>query len=61
MPDVFTKTKRSQVMARIRGRGNKETELALAKLLRAARIRAGGGMFNCGLRNVECGTPARSE
>ena len=38
MPDVFTKAKRSQVMSRIRGRGNKETELALAKLLRAARI-----------------------
>ena len=38
MPDVFTKAKRSQVMSRIRGRGNKETELALAKLLRAAHI-----------------------
>ena len=34
MPDVFTKRKRSEVMSRIRGRGNKETELALAKLLR---------------------------
>ena len=38
MPDVFTKAKRSQVMSRIRGRGNKQTELALAKLLRSARI-----------------------
>ena len=38
MADVFTKAKRSEVMSRIRGRGNKETELALAKLLRAARI-----------------------
>ena len=38
MPDVFTKAKRSEVMSRIRGRGNKTTELALAKLLRAARI-----------------------
>ena len=38
MSDVFTKAKRSEVMSRIRGRGNKETELALAKLLRAARI-----------------------
>jgi DNA mismatch endonuclease (patch repair protein) len=36
--DVFTKAKRSEVMARIRGRGNKETELALAKLLRRYRI-----------------------
>lgn len=34
MPDVFTKTKRSEVMSRIRGRGNKDTELALMKLLR---------------------------
>ena len=35
MPDVFTKAKRSEVMSRIRGRGNKDTELALAKLMRA--------------------------
>ena len=34
MPDVFTKAKRSAVMSRIRGRGNKDTELALIKLLR---------------------------
>jgi|SRR5208282_1943715 len=34
MPDVFTKSKRSEVMSRIRGRGNKDTELALAKLFR---------------------------
>ena len=34
MPDVFTKAKRSEVMSRIRGRGNKDTERALAKLLR---------------------------
>ena len=39
MPDVFTKAKRSEVMSRIRGRGNKETELALASLLRRHRIR----------------------
>lgn len=38
MPDVFTPEKRSQVMARIRGKGNKDTELALAKLLRFNRI-----------------------
>ena len=38
MPDVFTKRKRSEVMARIRGRGNKGTEGALAKLLRVAGI-----------------------
>jgi|SRR5208282_2483183 len=34
MADVFTKAKRSEVMSRIRGGGNKDTELALAKLLR---------------------------
>jgi DNA mismatch endonuclease (patch repair protein) len=39
MPDVFTKAKRSQVMSLIRSRGNKETELALAILLRANGIK----------------------
>ncbi len=34
MADVFTKAKRSEVMSRIRGRGNKDTELALAMLMR---------------------------
>jgi len=34
MSDVFTKAKRSEVMSRIRSRGNKDTELALAKLFR---------------------------
>jgi len=34
MADVFSKAKRSEVMARIRSRGNRETEVALAKLLR---------------------------
>ncbi|MGC3959860.1 MAG: very short patch repair endonuclease [Verrucomicrobiota bacterium] len=38
MADVFSKRKRSAVMSRIRGRGNKDTELALAKLLRAHGI-----------------------
>jgi DNA mismatch endonuclease (patch repair protein) len=38
MSDVFTKRKRSEVMSRIRGRGNKDTELALAKLLRSHGI-----------------------
>ncbi len=38
MSDVFTKAKRSEVMSRIRGRGNKDTEVALAKLLRANGI-----------------------
>ncbi|MBI4028544.1 MAG: very short patch repair endonuclease [Verrucomicrobia bacterium] len=38
MSDVFTRAKRSEVMSRIRGRGNKETEIALAKLLRRNEI-----------------------
>jgi DNA mismatch endonuclease (patch repair protein) len=38
MPDVFTREKRSAVMARIRGTGNKDTELRLIALMRAARI-----------------------
>jgi len=36
--DVFTKAKRSEVMSRIRSRGNRDTELALARLLRAHKI-----------------------
>lgn len=38
MPDVFSKEKRSEVMSKIRGRGNKDTELALIKLLKTAKI-----------------------
>jgi DNA mismatch endonuclease (patch repair protein) len=38
MSDVFTKAKRSEVMSRIRSRGNKDTELALAKLFRRHKI-----------------------
>lgn len=38
MPDVFTKAKRSEVMSRIRGQGNKDTELALIRIFRAHRI-----------------------
>lgn len=38
MADVLTKKKRSAVMAAVRSRGNKQTELVLAKLLRANRI-----------------------
>jgi DNA mismatch endonuclease (patch repair protein) len=36
--DVFTKEKRSDVMSKIRGKGNKDTEMALAKLFRANSI-----------------------
>ena len=34
MPDVFTKAKRSEVMSRIRSRGNRATELRLITLMR---------------------------
>lgn len=34
MPDVFTKAKRSAVMSRIRSRGNENTEIVMARLLR---------------------------
>lgn len=37
--DVFTREKRSLVMAGIRGRGNKSTERTFAALLRAGRLR----------------------
>jgi DNA mismatch endonuclease (patch repair protein) len=35
MPDIFTRQKRSDVMSRIRGTGNKDTELRLIQLFRA--------------------------
>lgn len=38
MSDVFTKKKRSEVMSRIRGKGNKETEETIASLLRRNSI-----------------------
>ena len=38
MADVFSKRKRSEVMSRIRSRGNRDTELVLARLLRANHI-----------------------
>lgn len=38
MADVFSKRKRSDVMSRIRSRGNRSTELEFAKLLRRNRI-----------------------
>src|ERR1017187_2724277 len=38
MADVFSKKKRSEVMSRIRSRGNAATELALASLFRRHQI-----------------------
>lgn len=34
MPDVFTPSKRSEVMSKIKSRGNRDTELLFASLLR---------------------------
>ena len=38
MADVFTKAKRSDVMSRIRSRGNKDPEVALIRVFRTHRI-----------------------
>jgi DNA mismatch endonuclease (patch repair protein) len=38
MADLWTKEKRSEVMSHVRGRGNKVTELVLARLLRRNKI-----------------------
>jgi DNA mismatch endonuclease (patch repair protein) len=39
MVDIWTKAKRSEVMSRIRGKGNEKTEVRLARLMRAEEIR----------------------
>jgi len=51
--DAFTKAKRSEVMSRIRGRGNKETELALARLLHRHGIKGWRRHFE--IRKAESG------
>ena len=38
MSDVFTKEKRSEVMSRIKGKGNKDTELVMIQILRSNHI-----------------------
>ena len=38
MADVFSKPRRSEIMSRVRSKGNKLTEVALARLFRANRI-----------------------
>jgi len=38
MSDVFTKEKRSEVMSRIKGKGNKDTELAMILIMRQHHI-----------------------
>ena len=39
MPDVFTRAKRSEVMSKIRGRGNISTEVRLIAAMRTAGIK----------------------
>lgn len=39
MPDVFSKDKRSDIMSKVRGRGNEATEQVLARLFRAKKIK----------------------
>lgn len=39
MADVFSKAKRSEIMGRVRGKGNEATEQRLARLLREHHIR----------------------
>jgi DNA mismatch endonuclease, patch repair protein len=38
MSDVFTKEKRSEVMSHIRGKGNKDTELLMIRILRSNHL-----------------------
>lgn len=39
MTDVFSKAKRSEIMSRIRGRGNERTEMAFVRVLRRNHIK----------------------
>jgi len=38
MTDIFTKRKRSEIMSKIKGKGNKTTEVAFANLLKENKI-----------------------
>lgn len=59
MPDVFSRLKRSLVMARIRPKGNRATELVLARLLRRARIT--GWRRHAPVRIAKVGTQQRGQ
>ena len=58
MPDIFTKSKRSFVMSRIRSRGNKDTEVALAKLFRRNKITGWRRQVQLRIANKELRTKA---
>jgi DNA mismatch endonuclease (patch repair protein) len=53
MADVFSKYKRSEVMSHIRSRGNKDTEVALARLLRRHKISGWRRQVELRIKNVE--------
>lgn len=53
MADVFSVAKRSEVMSRIRSRGNRATELALARLLRRLGITGWRRHFEIRITNSE--------
>ena len=55
MPELFTKAKRSTVMASIRGQGSKNTELRIMALLRARyhRVEEAVEIADRGTRNTE--------
>jgi len=55
MPDVFSKKKRSEVMRSIRSRGNRGTELVMARILRGLGITGWRRHVAIGIRKgVEC-------
>lgn len=53
MADIFTKQKRSEVMSRIRSRGNKDTEGALVKIFRAEKITGWRRQVEIRIKKVE--------
>jgi DNA mismatch endonuclease, patch repair protein len=58
MADVFSKSKRSEVMSRIRLRGNQDTEVALAKLFRRNKITGWRRQVQLRIANKELRTKA---
>jgi len=61
MADIFTKAKRSEVMSRIRSRGNRDTEGAMVLLLRAAGIKGWRRHFELRIKKVEGRKGRRTE
>jgi DNA mismatch endonuclease (patch repair protein) len=57
MPDVFSKAKRSEVMSRIRSRGNKDTEVKLARWFRRHKITGWRRQIQIGGRDGPLGRP----